>query len=253
MNRKAQSLLLLITGAAVLRASLFSDLCLRYVKEGLRPCLVITGFVLVLVGLLGVLREVLPYVARHRAGTGQQSDDAPTDGHDHARGPLTSWLLLPPALALLFFAPAALGSYTAARNSPKVVENYERFERLPALGAAPLSLTEFIARAQQDDRLSLQGRTVLLSGFVTPRKDGAWDLTRLQVACCAADSQSLTVTMHGVQAPPADTWVEVSGTWHPVGELGTRSAALALDVTSLERVSPPSAPYLDRAPVPGPG
>ncbi|MER7661574.1 TIGR03943 family protein [Streptomyces sp. NPDC096193] len=252
MNRKAQSLLLLITGAAVLRASLFSDLCLRYVKEGLRPYLVITGFVLVLVGLLGVLRDVLPFAARQRAETGQQSDGAPSDGHDHARGPLTSWLLLPPALALLFFAPAALGSYTAARTSPMVVEHYERFERLPA-GAAPLSLTEFIARAQQDDRKSLQGRTVLLSGFVTPRKDGTWGLTRLQVACCAADSQSLSVTMHGVQAPPADTWVEVSGTWHPVGELGTRTAALALDVTSLKRVSPPSTPYLDRAPVPGPG
>ncbi|MFD3440715.1 TIGR03943 family putative permease subunit [Streptomyces sp. NPDC058685] len=253
MNRTAQPLLLLVTGAAVLRASLFSDLCLRYVKEGLRPLLVITGVALVLVGLLGVLRDVLPSVARHPAGTGQHHGGAPSDGHDHAKGLLTSWLLLPPALALLFFAPPALGSYTAARNSPKEVELYERFERLPAQGVAPLSLTEFIARAQQDDRKSLRGRTVLLAGFVTPRKDGAWDLTRLQVACCAADSRSLTVTMHGVQAPPADSWVEVSGTWHPVGELGTRTAALALDVTSLERVSPPSTPYLDRAPVPGPG
>lgn len=169
-------------------------------------------------------------------------------GHDHSHGPRIAWLLLPPALALLFFAPPTLGSYTATRDNPEIIEDYERFEALPAHGPAPLSLTEFIARAQQDDRQSLKDRTVLMQGFVTPGKDGTWDLTRLLVACCAADSQSLTVAMHGVAAPPADTWVKVTGTWHPGGALGSTSAALALDVATVGRIQEPPVPYIDRAP-----
>ncbi|MEV0116113.1 TIGR03943 family protein [Streptomyces sp. NPDC050844] len=251
MKRNLQAVLLLLTGVAVLRAALFDDLALRYVKEGLLPFLVITGFVLVGVGLLGVVRDGLPLAGRRRARTREPAPEPPSDGahgHDHSHGPRVAWLLLPPALALLFFAPPALGSYTAARDSPKVVADYDRFEPLPAHGPAPLSLTEFIGRAQQDGKESLKGRTVLMSGFVTPGKGGTWELTRLLVACCAADSQSLTVTVHGAKAPPADTWVKVTGTWHPKGTLGTSSAALALDVDSLERIPEPPSPYMDRAP-----
>ncbi|TGB15679.1 TIGR03943 family protein [Streptomyces sp. MZ04] len=253
MKRNLQAVLLLLTGVAVLRAALFDDLALRYVKEGLLPFLVIAGLVLVGAGLLGVVRDGLPFARRQRTQSDPEPDpasDPPNDGHDHSHGPRVAWLLLPPALALLFFAPPALGSYTAARDSPKVVADYDRFEPLPAHGPAPLSLTEFIGRAQQDDKESLKGRTVLMSGFVSPGKGGTWQLTRLLVACCAADSQSLTVTVHGAKAPPADTWVKLTGTWHPKGTLGTSSAALALDVDSLERIPEPPSPYLDRAPVP---
>ncbi|MBT2510410.1 TIGR03943 family protein [Streptomyces sp. ISL-98] len=232
MKAGLQPALLLLTGAAVLRVSLFSDICLRYVKEGLQPLLVATGVALAAVGLIGVLRR----------------EPSSGSGHDHAHGPRVAWLLLVPALALLLFPPPALGSYTAARDNAKVVEDYARFEPLPAKGPVPLSLTEYIARAQQDDTQSLKGRTVLLSGFVTPGRGGTWELTRLLVACCAADSQSLTVTMYGAKAPPADTWVKVTGTWHERGTYGTASAALALDVTSLQRIPEPSSPYLDRAP-----
>ncbi|MFF3327780.1 TIGR03943 family putative permease subunit [Streptomyces sp. NPDC002889] len=226
MRRTVQNLLLLLTGAGVLRVSLFSDIGLRYVKEGLQPFLVASGIVLCALGLIGARRDGLPFLGR-RQGQGLHSDAALSSehGHDHTHGPRIAWLLVPPALVLLLFAPPALGSYTATRDNPKIVEEYERFEPLPAHGPAPLSLTEFIARAQQDDKQSLQGRTVLIQGFVTPAKDGTWDLTRLLVACCAADSQSLTVTMHGATAPPADIWVRVTGRWHPGGVLGTTSAA----------------------------
>ena len=134
-------------------------------------------------------------------------------------------------------------------GTPKAVEDSTRTLRPPAgdLTAAddPDGLHR---RGQQDDDRALEGRTVQLTGFVTPDKNGTWDLTRLLVACCAADAQSLTVAMHGVKAPPADTWVKVTGTWHPQGTLGTPSAALALDVTSLQRIPQPPSPYLDRAP-----
>jgi uncharacterized repeat protein (TIGR03943 family) len=250
VKRTLQAGLLLLTGAGVLRVSLFSDIVLRYVKAGLQPYVIASGVCLMALGLIGAVRD--------RPGGDGAAEDEPGQepvheyerehGHDHSHGPRIAWLLLLPALTLLFYAPPALGSYTAARDNAKVVEDYDRFGPLPAHGPAPLSLTEFIARAQQDDHQALKDRTVLLSGFVTPNKNGTWDLTRLLVACCAADSQSLTVTMHGVKAPPADTWVRVTGTWHRQGTLGTPSAALALDVTSLRQIPQPPSPYLDRAP-----
>ncbi|TQK45167.1 putative repeat protein (TIGR03943 family) [Streptomyces sp. SLBN-118] len=253
MRRTFQPLLLLLTGAGLLRVSLFSDIGLRYVKEGLQPFLVASGITLCALGLIGARRDGLPLLGRRQEHASPQSDGGTQSehGHDHSHGPRIAWLLLLPALALLLFAPPALGSYTAARDNPKIVEDYERFEPLAAHGPAPLSLTEFIARAQQDDKQSLKGRTVLMQGFVTPGPDGTWDLTRLLVACCAADAQSLTVTVHGAKAPPADAWVKVTGTWHPRGALGTYSAALALDVATIERIPEPPVPYIDRAPAVG--
>ncbi|MFG2758005.1 TIGR03943 family putative permease subunit [Streptomyces wuyuanensis] len=250
MRRTFQPLLLLLTGAGVLRVSLFSDIGLRYVKEELQPFLVASGIILCALGVIGARHDGLPVLARH---DGPRADAAPepTHGHDHSHGPRIAWLLLPPALALLLFAPPALGSYSATRDNPKIVEDYEHFEPLPAHGPVPLSLTEFIARVQQQEQQHLKGRTVLLQGFVTPGENGTWDLTRLLFSCCAADAQSLSVTMHGAKAPPADSWVRVSGTWHPGGTLGTTSAALALDVTSVQGIPEPPVPYLDRAPSAG--
>jgi uncharacterized repeat protein (TIGR03943 family) len=245
VKRTVQATLLVLLGAGILRVSLFTDICLRYVKEGLQPCLIASGVVLVLLGLLGARRD----------GTaptpGLFEDDEPqhSTGHDHSgHGSRVGWMLFVPTLVLLFFAPPALGSYTASRDNPKIVEDYDRFEPLPTRGTVPLSMTEFIARVQQDDSHALKGRTVLLSGFVSPGKNGDWDLNRLLVSCCAADSQSLTISMRGVPAPPTDTWVNVTGTWHPHGTLGTPSAALTLDVATTHTVPQPLSPYLDQTP-----
>ncbi|RFU84134.1 TIGR03943 family protein [Streptomyces triticagri] len=227
MKHPVPAVLLLLVGAALLRITLFGDVALRYVQEPLRPYLAVTGAVLILAAALSRVRD----------GRG--------DGHGPPR---TAWLLVPPALALLCWAPPALGSYTAARNNPKIVADYDHFDPLPTHGAVHLSLTEFTARVQQEEAQSLRGRTVVLSGFVTPRTDGAWDLSRLLVSCCAADSQSLTVRMHGIHSPAADTWVTVTGTWHPSGTLGTTSAAVALNVDSLQRIPEPKRPYVDRPP-----
>ncbi|WP_433543922.1 TIGR03943 family putative permease subunit (plasmid) [Streptomyces sp. CA-294286] len=299
MRPRLQNVLLLLLGAGVLRISLFSDICLRYVKEGLQPYVVVAGLMLTALGALGVARDGLPLPTRRRSGappeahahpaggddagpgdpahqhasdagpghghapehgidlarppaSGPASDHVSTSasdhGHDHSRGPRVAWLLLPPALALLLFAPPALGAYTAARDSPQLVVDYDSFTPLPASGPVPLSMTEYVARLQQEESGSLKGRTVVLQGFVTPGKNGTWKLTRLLVSCCAADSQSLSVAAHGWKAPPADTWVRVTGTWRPEGTLGTTSAAIGLDVATLERIPEPANPYVDRAP-----
>ncbi len=67
--------------------------------------------------------------------------------------------------------------------------------------------------------------------------------------------------MYGAEAPPADTWLAVTGTWHPRGTLGTRTAQAALDVRDVRPVAPPVNAYTDDLPLtpslepvsPGPG
>jgi uncharacterized membrane protein YcgQ (UPF0703/DUF1980 family) len=44
-----------------------------------------------------------------------------------------------------------------------------------------------------------------------------------------------------------DTWVTVTGVWHPKGELGTDAAwPPVLDATSVRRVEQPADPYEQR-------
>ncbi|MGA4864467.1 TIGR03943 family putative permease subunit [Streptomyces lavendulocolor] len=280
MRRHVQAALLLLTGSAVLHISVLSQVYLRYVKEGLRPFLVASAVLLLLLGVVGAVRDGLPFAPRRTAGEetddeltddGQAADDghAADDEHQHAHGhghghghghahghdsgPRVAWLLFLPVLALLLYAPPALGSYTAARETDNAVARVAEFDPLPEADPAPLALSGFIARVQQDRDRSLAGRTVLMTGFVTPAKDraGTWYVTRLVVSCCAADSRSLRVRVHGAPAPPADTWVTVTGTWHPGGggALGTATATVAIDARTVRRVEEPVNPYQDTTPL----
>ncbi|MET9800136.1 TIGR03943 family protein [Streptomyces sp. NPDC006368] len=248
MRRHIQAVLLLLTGSAVLHISLLSQIYLRYVKEGLRPFLIASGVLLAVLGVVSAVRDGLPFAARRPES--EDVDDG--HGHGHDGGPRVAWVLFLPVLALLLYAPPALGSYTAARETDNAVAQVSQFAPLPDADPAPLALSGFIARVQQDRERSLSGRTVLMTGFVTPAQDGTgtWYLSRLVVSCCAADSRSLRVRVYGRPAPPADTWVAVTGTWHPGdgGGLGTARAAVAVDARTVERVPVPVNPYQDTAP-----
>jgi hypothetical protein len=57
------------------------------------------------------------------------------------------------------------------------------------------------------------------------------------------------VRVYGTTAPPANTWLAVTGTWHPSGTLGTKTAAAALDVRTVRRISPPVNAYTDDLPL----
>ncbi len=72
----------------------------------------------------------------------------------------------------------------------------------------------------------------------------AGSLMRRGVAPAAA-AQVRKARVHGPAAPPADTWVTVTGTWHPTGKLGTDDASPAPDVSTVERVPAPKDPYHD--------
>ncbi|MFF4505863.1 TIGR03943 family putative permease subunit [Streptomyces sp. NPDC001401] len=239
MKRHAQVLLLVLTGLGLLHAALFSDLCLRYVKEGLRPLLIASGVLLLLLGVAGAALDRTAPEA-----------DAHAHGHDHSTAPRIAWLLFLPALSLLLYAPPALGAYTASHTNNKVVAKEQRFDPLPATVPLPMTLTDFTARVQQDREQAVRGRSIRMTGFATPAgQGGGWYLTRIIFTCCAADSQSVKVRMYGTPAPPANTWVAVTGTWHANGTLGTKSATAALDIHRTERISPPVNAYTDDLPL----
>jgi uncharacterized repeat protein (TIGR03943 family) len=254
VKRHVQVVLLVLSGLALLHAALFTDLYLRYVKEGLRPYLIASGALLLLLGVAEAWSSRRPneggeHGERPEHGY-QDSEEGDGGVHDHAAVPRVAWLLFLPALSLLLYAPPALGAYTASRESPKAVTEREHFDPLPAASPVPLTLTDFIGRVQQDHARDIRGRSVLLTGFVTPDKRGdGWYLTRIMISCCAADAQSVKVRVYGAQALPANTWVSVMGTWHPHGNLGTKSAEAALDALAVRKVARPVNAYTDALPL----
>jgi uncharacterized membrane protein YcgQ (UPF0703/DUF1980 family) len=88
-----------------------------------------------------------------------------------------------------------------------------------------------------------------MTGFATPVRGGGWDLTRIIFTCCAADAQTVKVHMYGTPAPPANTWLAVTGTWHTQGALGTRTAAAALDVHGTRNIAQPVNAFTDDLPL----
>ncbi|MDQ0600323.1 putative repeat protein (TIGR03943 family) [Streptomyces canus] len=241
MRRYGPALLLVLVGAAILRISAFSALYLRYVQAGLRPYLIVSGAALVLLGIAMA-------VVRHSADDGHDGDgDGDHHGHAH-HGPRVAWLLTLPALALLLFPPPALGSYSAEREAAqRAAQGVGVFPALPAGDPVRLGVGEFSSRAIYDSGRSLKGRTVRMTGFVTHGDDGTWYVTRLLVSCCAADASTSKAEIRGADALPADTWVTVTGTWHPRGKLGTDGAwPPVLDAVSVEQVEQPADPYEKR-------
>lgn len=245
MRRPLQATLLVLSGIGLLRVSLFTDLYLRYVKEGMRPMLIASGALLILLGVA----DAVSY-ARRRDGDGHTDHGDSAHGHSHSGAPRTAWLLFLPALSLLFYAPPALGAYTASRQPPKTVTYEDDFAPLPATSPLVMTLSDFTRRVQQDRTRAIEGRTVQLTGFVTSgERDDHWFLNRIVISCCAADAQSVKVRIHRTSAPPADTWVTVTGTWHPGGTLGTSSASAALDARSVEKITKPANAYTDALPL----
>jgi len=249
VRRYGSAVLLLLTGGAVLRISLFGDLYLRYVQAALRPYLVVSGSLLILLGVAAAVRGMSH--RDHQEAQAQEHEEEEEEGHSHSHGPRIAWLLTLPALALLLFPPPALGSYSASREQARLAaQGVGTFPPLPAGKVLDISVAQYSSRAVYDTGHSLKGRTVRMTGFVTHGSNGTWYVTRLVVTCCAADATTSKVEIRGTEAddaPQTDTWVAVTGTWLPKGKLGTDGAwPPLLDATTVTQVKQPADPYEKR-------
>jgi uncharacterized repeat protein (TIGR03943 family) len=232
---------MLLFGGAIVKATV-TDMFLRYVKAGLRPFLLGAGLLLIAAAVMTIWYEL----RGHKKDEHEEHDD----GHGHAHHePRVGWLLLLPVLALLLVAPPALGSYTAgqAGSVAAAPAGGSDYPPLPAGDPVSLGLLDYASRAVFDGGKSLTGRTVRVSGFITPGPDGQPMLARIVLTCCAADGRPIKVGLTGgpVVDVPADTWVQVDGVYSTkVGKDPVNKVDVAyLEVKSWQQISEPAQPY----------
>ena len=218
MKRDAQAVLLLLIGGTLIKISM-NGTYVRYVKVGLRPLLVLAGAVLIVIAAATLWRVIRPPVPAAEGPTDHHDDevqeDDDEDGHAHEH-PRIGWLLLVPTLALLLFAPPAVGAFQASRNGTALsAAANSDFAPLPAGDPVRLTVLDYASRAVFDHGRSLEDRRLLLTGFVIEGPNGRPYLARMLVACCAADARPVKVALTG--AVPAhlvaETWIEVVGTY----------------------------------------
>ncbi len=221
MRKDAQAVLLLLVGGTLLKISL-AGTYVRYVKPGFLPLLVIAGAVLMAVAGVTLWQTIRtpqrqPVAAEsgHHARPAERHDDSDKSGHDHGN-PRVAWLLLVPSLALLLFAPPALGSFQASRNGTALSSRANSdFPPLPEGEPVRISMLDYASRAVFDQGRSLAGRRIALSGFIIAGPNGEPYLARMIITCCAADARPVKVGLAG-DVPPdlaPDQWIEVEGTY----------------------------------------
>ena len=225
MSRETQHVLLLLLGGAMVRITL-DDSYLRYVRPGHKWLLLAAGVVVVVLAVIALVRDSRGALAHE-----------PHAGDRHA-----PWLLLAPVLVIALVAPPALGAETVGRAGTvnAVARPADVFAALPSDGE--LTVAEFVQRAVWDTTGSLDGRTVVLTGF-TVRRGAATDLARLTITCCAADARPYRVRLDGDVAAEPGTWLRVRGVLQP----GTATAATgyvpALTVSGVDVLTAPADPY----------
>ncbi|MEV4757915.1 TIGR03943 family protein [Micromonospora sp. NPDC049559] len=278
MHKQAQAVVLLLLGGSVLKASV-TDLYLRYVKEGLRPFLIVAGALLVAAAVMTLVHDLWPSRRAAAPGDAAPGGAAPGDvapggasgdaapggvapggaeaaghghAHDHGPGghhePRVGWLLILPVLGLLLVSPPALGSYAAGQaGTALTAQQVSDYPPLPAGDPVRISLLDYASRAIFDKGASLGDRRVRLTGFIATEPNGEPILARIILSCCAADGRPIKLGMTG-EAPAglaADSWVEV------VGRYTDRSAKDPVngeeipyvEVESWRQIDPPKQQY----------
>lgn len=244
MNREIQSILLILIGTATLRISL-SDIYLRYVKEAMQPYLVLAGAVLLILGIWALIDVVRATPTTHESREPHEPSPESDGDHGHSHGlSYMAWMLVLPVIAILVVAPPALGAYSAGRSNATVTAADDGiYSALPPGDPVDVGVTSFASRAIWDDGKTLEGRTVAMTGFVTPDRNGGWWLARLSMSCCAADALVTKVQVLDAAQPPTDTWVRVVGTWTPGGGTRDDRAVPLLVARSVEEIQPPKNTY----------
>jgi len=247
MTRDVGSIILILLGGALLRIT-SEDVYLRYVKESLKPWLIASGLILIVLGLLQ-LADVWRKARRAQA-SGESAAHA-HHGEAHA-APRVAWLLVLPILAIFLIAPPALGAFTAQRQSSVTTapDATAQAPPLPAGDPVALALNDYASRAIWDDGKTLVGRNVSMTGFATPAPNGGWYVTRLTLTCCAADATVTKILVLGADAassptptPPTNSWVTVVGHWVPGGGTQSETAIAHVQADTVTAIPPPSNAY----------
>ena len=226
MRRDVQAIVLILVGGAVLRITI-GDTFLNYVQEGMRPWLLLSGGTLVVLGVLALIDVLRKGRAANDEETPHDEPHEHDDGHGHGSGgPRAAWLLLLPVLAIFLIAPPALGAYAAARDVANSAPPQEaKAPPLPPGDPAQVTVAEYVGRAVWDDGLTLEGRTVEMTGFVTPDPAGGWWISRMAVACCAADAIASKVKL------AASSALAASASNSGLASGSARSAATSINCT----------------------
>jgi len=202
--------IVLAAAAALVVRLVVTDQYLYYVKGGLLPALLAAGLILAAFAFFS-FRDAWAATADE-----QDADCGHDHGHSHDHGgPLAAWLLILPLMTILIIPPAPLGAFTATRSAIAPAAALEKLDLgpLPAGDPVELAVADFVARTTYGAGDTLAGRTVEMTGFVTPNPDGSWWLTRIGVGCCAADAYGVRILVRDGPDLPANYWLTVTGSW----------------------------------------
>lgn len=155
-------------------------------------------------------------------------------------------LLVLPALLIMLFPPATLGSYAVAKRSTSIKGAYVEVTGRD-LSTGDLSLIDIFGLRYTDDLARLApraGTTSSFTGFVSLAAGGGADefqLNRFMISCCPGDAVNIQLRIVG--APPGqvkvDEWVRVTGRIYPIGD------EVIVDASEVVKVDRPKHPYLN--------
>ena len=237
MRRETQHLIMLLVGGAVLKISL-NGMYERYVKPSLGPWLTAAGAAAVLLAAALIVRSF-------REGPRQREDD----GHGHSHSNRMGWLLMVPALVLLFAPPPVLTVDQRPAIAEASASDARDFAPLPA-GRPQLKLLDFVGRAINAPG-TLDGKEITLVGFVRTLPDGLY-LARVFIWCCVADARAAVIKLD----PPAGSeaalatrgladkqWVRIVGTYVPGSVRADPDNVPTVRVAGVEPIPDPQDPY----------
>lgn len=237
MRRETQNLVLFLLGAAILKTT-FDGSFVRYVKPGLEPYLIASGIAIVALAGISMIADI-------RAG-------GPVSiGHDHTHSDRMPWLLMVPALLVLFVAPPALGPNSIVERQvqpPSSSQDLRAFDPIPDGPPPEMTFSEILQRNRLDSAGTLDERQIAIRGYAVRRADGGLDLARIVIICCAADARTARINLTGPKAllvteVGSDQWWRVVGTIVPGSATEANEFVPEMRVATAERTTPPENTY----------
>lgn len=243
MSRETQNLVLFLLGVAVLKTTLDGSF-MRYVKPSLEPYLLISGTVIVVLAAAAMITDI-------RAGGPSSFEHDHNHNHGHGHTDRMPWLLMAPALVVLFLAPPALGPGSFVERQvqpPSSSADLRAFDPIPEGTTPEMTFSEVLQRNRLDSAGTLDDREIAVRGYAVARADGGVDLARIVIICCAADARTAKIKLTGPEATRmtdvgSEQWWRVVGTVIPGSATEQNEFVPEMRVVSVERTTAPENTY----------